>query len=335
MSGVGASTDVTTRDDERLVELLEHAKRTNADLPEPLLPPVTTCEVNGITVHHLDSDMTIDGVDREFGEFGEPCPTFVLVHGLGGSFASWEPLWDFLTPHGRVLAPDLAGFGRTQADVAATSVGANVELLASYLRRLGVGPVVLVGNSMGGMIAAMLTARHPDLVERLVLVDPVLPLHLRTLPHWDVAAVFALYLCSPLARFVIPRYAEHRGLEGMGADSLLNVVADPHRVPRWAGRRAIEETIAYAEIQGAVSALARAAQSLVIAAGTPGYRSTLASLVVPVTLLHGDADHLVRVVAARVAAARHPRWRYVEGHDVGHVPMFEVAEWVSAQILHG
>lgn len=305
--------------------LLARSVEANPRLPEPTLPPIEMVDVDGVRVHHRDS--------RPSG--GGDSPTFVLVHGLGGSLASWEPTWPFLVERGRVLTPDLAGFGRTEAPAGRSAVGDNVDLLAAYLRAVDAENVVLVGNSMGGMISAMLAHRHPELVDRLVLVDPVLPLHPGDRPHPMVLVTFGLYLCAPLARFVIPRYAQRRGLEQMGMDGVINVVADPRRVPGWVVRRAVEETRAIAEIQSAVPALVRAAQSLVVAAAGRGYRRALHGITAPVTLIHGERDHLVAVSGARRLARRRPEWRYVEGQGVGHVPMFEAAEWVAELVSRG
>lgn len=299
-----------------LAALLRTSRASNAEAPRPHPAPITTLDVDGVAVHHRDSGERGDG------------DTYVLVHGLGGSLANWEPLWPHLSERGRILTPDLAGFGRTPGD-GRSAVADNVDLLARYLERLTVGPVVLVGNSMGGMIAALLAARRPDLVERLVLIDPVLPLHPADRPHPMVLATFGLYLVPPAARFVIPRYARRRGLERLGGDGVLGVVADPRRVPGWVVRRAVEETKALAEVQDAVPSLVRAAQSIVVAAAGRSYRRALTGLTVPVTLVHGTRDHLVPVSGARRAARAHPHWRYVEGADLGHVPMFEAAAWVA------
>lgn len=302
--------------DEALARSLAH----NAEEPEPALPAITSVEVDGLSVAHRDSG----GGDTDV--------TFVLVHGLGGSLANWEPLWPHLASLGRVLTPDLAGFGRTAAGTERSAVGDNVRLLRHYLDRVGADDVVLVGNSMGGMISLILAAQDDPRIERLVLVDPVLPLGVRHRPHWSVALTFCLYLCAPVARFVVPRYIRHRGLERLGVDGVLNVVADPRRVPEWVFRRAVEETKALAEVQSAVPALVRAAQSIVIAAASSGYRRALDAVTVPVTLVHGDRDHLVPVSAARVAASSHPQWRYVEAAGLGHVSMFEAARWLSGVI---
>src|SRR5262245_17939171 len=87
----------------------------------------------------------------DFG--GKQGRTFVLVHGLGGSHLNWCLLAGRLREHGQVLAVDLAGFGLTNPDGRATTVPANTALLHRFLTEVVGEPVVLVGNSMGGLIA--------------------------------------------------------------------------------------------------------------------------------------------------------------------------------------
>src|SRR5438132_975051 len=77
----------------------------------------------------------------------------VLVHGLGGSHANWLAVGAGLAAHARVLAPDLPGFGRTPLAGRSARVRANVELLDRLLDAVDGRPAVLVGNSMGGLIA--------------------------------------------------------------------------------------------------------------------------------------------------------------------------------------
>src|SRR5436190_1172990 len=74
----------------------------------------------GIAVHYLEWD-------------GPGETTFVLVHGLGGSAINWLSAAPLLTPRGRVVAPDLAGHGRTARAGRASSVDANRELLDAFL----------------------------------------------------------------------------------------------------------------------------------------------------------------------------------------------------------
>lgn len=88
-----------------------------------------------------------------FADFGGEGPTMVLVHGLGGSAVNWMAVGPGLATRARVLAPDLAGFGRSPLAGRSARVQANQRLLGRFIDEFAVDPVILVGNSMGGMIA--------------------------------------------------------------------------------------------------------------------------------------------------------------------------------------
>ena len=114
------------------------------------------------------------------------------MHGLGGSHLNWDLLAPRLTGAARVVALDLPGFGRSEPGERTASVPANVAALARFLEQEVGEPVVLVGNSMGGMISILLTGERPDLVSGLVLLDPAIPGPRRALDPL-VALMFALY----------------------------------------------------------------------------------------------------------------------------------------------
>lgn len=113
-------------------------------------------------------------------------PPVVLVHGLGTSGAWWSPTIPMLSRTHRVLTVDLVGFGRSNGQ--AVRLDAAADQLAAWAAAIGLERAGWIGHSMGGLVTADLAARHPDLIERLVLVDaagPALPQrvgrHLRNL----------------------------------------------------------------------------------------------------------------------------------------------------------
>jgi pimeloyl-ACP methyl ester carboxylesterase len=93
----------------------------------------------------------------------------VLVHGLGTSDRWWSLTIPSLAERHRVLAVDLVGFGRSAGQPVRLDVAA--DQLARWAETIGLQRAAWVGHSMGGIVVADLTARRPDLVERLVLVD--------------------------------------------------------------------------------------------------------------------------------------------------------------------
>lgn len=315
-------------------EVWERSVRTNAELAEPDELPLNFIQVGDTRVAYRDVPLEVsEGASETLsGERGNGEVTFVLLHGLAGSSGNWDGVVPFLRTHGRVVIPDLPGFGFTGGDVHTARVRPMADLVAAFLAELHAGPVVLVGNSMGGMVAAHVAARRPELVDRLVLIDPVLPLRPTALPAWRVLATFTIYFIAPLGRRVVPWYVGRIGLERTGIEGVLGQVHDPLRVPKWIVRRAVAETIRHAQDEYAAATIVSAAQSLVLELLRPAYRRLLRSLTRPVTLIHGEQDALVTYSSARALADTHPSWRCVPGHDLGHVPMFEAAEWVAHEI---
>ncbi len=98
-------------------------------------------------------------------------PPVLLVHGQPGVGADWEPVIERLRADHRVLAPDRPGYGASAP--LALSMAENAEILSELLGAGDGGPAVVVGHSYGGGIAALLAARHPELVRGLVLVGSV------------------------------------------------------------------------------------------------------------------------------------------------------------------
>jgi pimeloyl-ACP methyl ester carboxylesterase len=95
----------------------------------------------------------------------------VCVHGFCQSSAYWEPTLDRLAESGRAAAaPDLPGFGRSSALPGPYTMEAYADGVAAFLAARGVRRIVLVGGSMGGVVAQHFVLRHPQIVERLLLV---------------------------------------------------------------------------------------------------------------------------------------------------------------------
>ena len=94
---------------------------------------------------------------------------------------------------GRVLAVDLAGFGRTPRAGRSAKLTANRALLSRFLEEVVGAPAILAGNSMGGGIAVMQAAVEPASVEGLILSSSVYPWAPGGMPSPVVVGGFALY----------------------------------------------------------------------------------------------------------------------------------------------
>ena len=162
-------------------------------------PPSQFVDVDGLPVHWVD--------------FGGPedAPLAVCVHGLGGSFVNWMALAPRLTDRYRVVALDLAGNGRTPIAGRHADIRSNRRLIDGFLNAAdGIAgrPVTLIGNSMGGLLSMLQAARHPETVERLVLVDPAVPPPKNQLPRDPRFLASFMFMATP---FVGERLMLRRG----------------------------------------------------------------------------------------------------------------------------
>jgi pimeloyl-ACP methyl ester carboxylesterase len=98
-------------------------------------------------------------------------PPVVCLHGFCQSSQYWTPTLARVAAMGvRAIAPDLPGFGRSASEPGPYTIGAMADALVRLLDERDIERVRLVGGSMGGVVAQQLVLRHPERVERLVLV---------------------------------------------------------------------------------------------------------------------------------------------------------------------
>ena len=95
----------------------------------------------------------------------------VLLHGLADDVGVWESAMPALAAKHRVIALDQIGFGRSDKPLLGYRASTFVDFLDGFLNELKIDRASLVGNSLGGWIAASYTLAHPERVERLVLAD--------------------------------------------------------------------------------------------------------------------------------------------------------------------
>jgi pimeloyl-ACP methyl ester carboxylesterase len=240
-------------------------------------------------------------------------PAILFVHGLSGCWANWlEQMAAFADSH-RLIAVDLPGFGHSPGDAGETSMPGYARLLDLLLTQLGVESATVVGNSMGGLIAAELAAGRPDRVERLVLVSPAgLSTYANRITNRGLPIVRSLERVLALGASwaaansdAITRRPRMREL------ALKGVVAHPSR---------LNGALAAEQVRGA---------------GTDGFLSALESIVefdlrerlpliaCPTLIVWGEKDRLIPVRDAHIFAELIRGARKVLYPDTGHVAMLE------------
>lgn len=98
-------------------------------------------------------------------------PAILLLHGVGDSALDWQWIMPRLADRFRLIAPDLPGYSIGAGNGIVHTPANYSRLLWMFVRELGLSPVTVVGNSLGGMVAIRMVLENPGQVPALVLVD--------------------------------------------------------------------------------------------------------------------------------------------------------------------
>ncbi len=264
--------------------------------------------------------VTVAGRPVNVIEMGEGSP-LVFVHGLAGAWQNWlEQIPVFAADH-RVIALDLPGFGHSPMPQERISIGAYAKIVEGLCRELEVEAAALVGNSMGGFIAAETAIAFPERVQRLVLVSAAgISIEqqrdsLRIPWLRRVERVLALYTAWMAARSdTVARRPRLRQA------TLYSVMCHPTLIPA---------PLAAEQLRGS---------------GRPGFmdaldaltsypiRERLGEIACPTLVVWGDSDRLVPTRDADVFERLIPNARKVIYSDTGHTAMLERPETFNAQL---
>jgi pimeloyl-ACP methyl ester carboxylesterase len=262
----------------------------------------------------------LDGLLLHYLEEGRG-PATVLVHGLGGFAESWRHNIPELARHGRVIALDLPGFGRSGKPRRAYTLDFLAQALEGLLRALGVDTVRLVGHSLGGAVVARFALEHPGRVERLAFLGAAVPgFQLR--PSWIYRTLSLPGLGEMLSSLITP---------GICATALERCFAHPDAEEirffvehEYAARASRAGRAAY------LSLLRSAKGDFTVDADA--YRAALSRLGRDVLVVHGREDRVVPLAHARQVAdglgLAQPRWL----DHCGHFPQIEHPAAVNAYL---
>jgi 2-hydroxy-6-oxonona-2,4-dienedioate hydrolase len=141
-------------------------------------------DVDGLRMHFRESTMAAKVSEVPV----------VLVHGFGVSSSYFVPTAERLPTEFDVYAPDLPGHGLSDTPPEALDIPGLAGALLGWMDAVGIAKAALVGNSMGCQIVVDLAVRHPQRVERLVLIGPAIDPQARTvLKHIPRFFLDALY----------------------------------------------------------------------------------------------------------------------------------------------
>jgi 4,5:9,10-diseco-3-hydroxy-5,9,17-trioxoandrosta-1(10),2-diene-4-oate hydrolase len=249
----------------------------------------------------------VDGEPVNYVDIGSG-PPLLLIHGLAGSWQNWlETIPHFARTH-RVVAPDLPGFGESPMPREKISIAGYGRQVDAFCDEVGIERAAVVGNSMGGFVAAEVAIQHPHRVEKLVLVSAagITIEHQRNdrllalMRRFEFALTWAA--THPRPEFMLRRRARH---------AARFVFAHPDRIPG----PLLTENVRGSGKPGFVDALD--------ALTSYPLRDRLERISVPTLVVWGDSDRLVPTSDADVFEDLIPNARKVVYEDTGHVPQLE------------
>jgi len=147
------------------------------------------------------AELTVNGVRLGIDEAGTGSPAFVFVHGLACDRQAWKPQFDDLSRDHRCISVDLRGCGESAAEFPCDVETAAADV-AALIEAKGLAPAIVVGHSLGGLVALVLNERRPELVLGIVVGDsPIGPGGFETTPTL-VERIVAAGSMQPITRMV-------------------------------------------------------------------------------------------------------------------------------------
>jgi pimeloyl-ACP methyl ester carboxylesterase len=238
-----------------------------------------------------------------------------------------------LAERARVWAPDQIGLGKTPPAGRSASITSNARMVHSFLREVVGGPAVLIGNSMGGLVAMTLASAVPSDVTGLVLIDPAIPIAPGAPRDLQITLAFTAYMTPGVGELFVRRRQARLGPEGMVRETFRLCCVDPSRVPEDVIEAHVEMLRARTAMRWAHGSVLRAARSLMATIlRRRRFREMARRIEAPTLLIQGEADRFVTMAAARLVSEAHPDWTLRELDDIGHTPQLEDPERTAREI---
>jgi pimeloyl-ACP methyl ester carboxylesterase len=242
---------------------------------------------------------------RTLGNRGSPV---VLLHGLAASGRYWGAAYDSLARDHRLVVPDLLGFGRSPRPRSGYGPDDHARAVARCLHEVGVAdePAVVVGHSLGALVALRLADLYPELVAGVVGFGPPIAPGLDAIRH-------RLRAVGPGARLF--------GLDTRWAELACRALCEQHsriaaRLARW-WRPDLPAELATDAVEHSWSSYCETLTRVVLSAEAPAW---LESIRAPVHLVMGSEDKVpdadfVKSLATRIPNVTTVVWPSAE-HDV-------------------
>ena len=161
---------MTSEDYENIANPHRINARSNMSLSQPLNPTASSRDLNVTSIKH--GTLTVNGIKLHFAEQGSGNPVLFL-HGFPEYWAAWRSVMNRIGDRFRAIAIDTRGINLSEgaAEMGGYAISELVEDVRQTVTALGYEKVTLVGHDWGGFIAWETAIRHPEIVERLIIIN--------------------------------------------------------------------------------------------------------------------------------------------------------------------
>lgn len=287
--------------------LFGHADKSLAELkPKYANEASAFIRIDSMDVHYRDEGITTDSLP------------IVLLHGTGASLHTFDDWVAVLKNENRVVRMDLPAFGLTGPFPDRNySIEKYVDFMNDFLQAKGISKCILVGNSLGGQIAYRFTIAHPQMVDKLILIDAAgYPLESKSVPI--AFRIAQMPILNKVIKYITPRF--------MVRSSVENVYADKTKVTDTLVDRYFALALIAGNRQALVDRMTLAFDSTTIPLIKNIQQSTL--------ILWGEQDLLIPTKSAYRFHNDLPNDTLVILKNLGHVPMEEGAR-ESLEVVMG
>jgi len=112
------------------------------------------------------------GINLAYIDEGKGKQTIIFIHGLGSYLRAWEKNIPELKKNYRCIAIDLPGYGKSSKGIYPFTMDFFADVINEFMEKLNIRNAVIAGHSLGGQIAISTALKYPDIVSKLILVDP-------------------------------------------------------------------------------------------------------------------------------------------------------------------
>jgi pimeloyl-ACP methyl ester carboxylesterase len=260
-------------------------------------------------------------------------PAILLLHGFGSALGQWRGNYTALAQDRRVYALDLLGFGNSEKPPSYYGASVWVEQIFDFWQTFIGQPIILVGNSLGALVALMATHLHPEMSKGLITIslpdltelEELVPAPVRPLKRSLEATVGGL-LSRPLFYFIRRPQTIKFVLENFAYSDrtrvdkeLVQIIAQPAQDPQAAR--------AFYCLNISMN------QGDALSSNLPTNKEAIAQLQVPMLILWGTSDRIIPIALGKKLVKYSPLAQLVELPNLGHCPQDEVPSLVNQQIL--